>query len=415
MPWPNDSSPLFGGQSGVPLKTQHLTEHQNIRTAIAGLLTYLGLPPNIGGSSLLSRLGTTPSIGPIFWLGASYEDNWPNFYAVQSTSPPATFSGSWAANLCSLFGQGSGLAAFRWTPAGSVAGNLGKIYAVAGASWIGYLTGIDTTIATQSSKLIADYGGTLPAGSVVVIHCGINELQQGGILTGGGLFSDDGTTASWTQSGFTMPAGPAGTVSVPVTSSAHCVVTGTSNQVIVNNTYLMTVSAIPDGTHIQLTNTFSYGTGTVVGAGTMQPYIASLVGLSISAASTAIANLITAGVSQIIFVICPNLAQLPNFAGGATLATNTWNYWKSQAKASLYPNTAKRVSVFDMSTVTNSIITNPTAYGLKDAVTGWNNSATINQNDLMFWDGFHQNAPPHVEIASQFLATIKRRGYLSLP
>jgi hypothetical protein len=351
-------------------------------------------------------------LGDVFWLGASYEDNGYNYNAVQSLAPPTVTSGSWAFQVCNFLNQGTISNAYRWASGGGVAGKLGKIYAVSGSSWGSYITSVNTSITTQCAKVIADYPGGFPSGSVVVIHCGINEMQSGGVLVGGGIFSADGTTVTWAQAGFTMPAGPAGTVSVTVTSSAQCVA-GANNIVLINNSYLMTVSSIIDGTHIQLTNTFSNATGTIP-SGTMEAYSAAVIGGNITQAATGISNLLAAGASQVIFTICPNVGQLPNFASVAALATTTWNYWKAQAKASLYPNTAMQVSVFDMSVVTNNMINSPTAYGLKDSTTQWNSSVTINQNDLMWYDGFHQNAPSHVEIASQFLATIKRRAYLSL-
>jgi hypothetical protein len=406
--WPKDNNPTkpyvvyYQNQFELPLDV--------VSSQVDLMGQYLGIP--VTGAPivpLISRFAINPSIGPIFWLGASYEDNWPNYYAIQSLTAPTTFSGSWAFLVNATLGQNS---VGRWTTAGSVAGNLGRIYAVSGASWSNYITGVNTTIATQTAKLISDYPGGLPTGSVVVIHCGINEMQFGGNLIGGGIFSTDGTTVTWAQSGFTMPANLAN-INVTVTNSAQCVA-GANNLVFVNGLYLMTVQAVPDGTHITLTNSFNNTQGTVVAAGNMQAYSATTIAANITAAQTGITNLISAGVSQIYFVICPNLGQLPNFSGQAALATTTWNYWKTQAKASLYPNTAKQVAVFDVSAVTNNIVTNPTNYGFKDATTQWNNSVTINQNDLLFFDGFHQNAPGHVEIAHQFFSTIRNRSYLSL-
>src|SRR6202035_2895725 len=121
MPWPNDSNPLFGGQAGQPLSNQHLSEHQNIRTAVAGLNSRFGINP-----------------GPIFWFGASHEDLYNAYVLTGGTQPYPVCQNSdgltWAALVNGYFGQNFGQ---RW-----VTGNpLGQCYAVSAASVSGSQTG----------------------------------------------------------------------------------------------------------------------------------------------------------------------------------------------------------------------------------------------------------------------------------
>jgi hypothetical protein len=444
MPWPNDSNPLFGGQAGSPLSNQHLSEHENIKTAVAGILTYLGLPPNIGASTLLSRLGITPTIGPIFWIGASYEDEKNAYYQLGSTgawpfSSPSEWSDghSWSALVSQYFGQPC---IGRYTPQGN-SFPFGQNYAISGA---GSLTsGNILSITAQITQLISDYSGTLPSGSVVVI---------------GGYWPNDFTLpleaygGVWAPPGLSWQVGPSGGFTTTV-GSQEITVVSTAGMVAGATNYLnfgagfqagpFAITTVNDATHVTVTIPAGYGGFVVANSAPINQSAISWmqVAETLGNFSGGISNVVAALPSNglLVIVTSPDVSLIPAIQGpgfpSLTNCHNTWLWYKNNIIAPFLATTAPKVAGYDMNQSLVDVVTTyppvngvPSKFGFKNVNAGLGGIPSTpvppgyNASDWAFWDGTtgvtttgtHPTGAMHIKYAHDFIQFLMVRKYLSL-
>lgn len=384
-------------------------------------LNYVAINQNIGASPAMDRgsswrLLAAPGAKTrtaIFYVGDSLLDNGSSNYLNGGKGD------QWAAN-----GQTWGPVANemlglpcvpRWTAAGSIAGQLGTNYAVSGASVSTYITPVNTSLLTQISKLLADYPGGLPANSLVVIFIGNNDVGlAGSVPAGGGVWSD----AHWQASApFKIPP-TLGAAEIPVETSTGAIA-GLTNYAIVRTSSGVygpyPITGVPDARHLIIQNPFGISAGAnVPGQSTIQVYSSWFLHEELAMLFPRIANLVSAG-ARVIWTNLEKISLLPIFRGSQTsLADATVAYWNTTAESLIHPGNARNIELFDIASVYQEMCGHPTQYGFKDAVTPWNNSATINPDDLVFWDNVHLTAAAHRFIAKRFVEMLHRRGLVTV-
>jgi phospholipase/lecithinase/hemolysin len=371
-----------------------------------------------GSNGAAGAAGTpafTPSVGLVLWCGDSYSDQ-SNFWALEGIGGgPDTNGNTFATEVLNYLGQNSN---GRYTTAGSPPNALGQNYAVAGAG-IGAEQIANTTLPNQISKLLADYPDGLPENNLVVLSIGGNDIGPT-IENNGGVFATNGlATQTWTtNANFTIPAINE-TVEVSVVSSQFCAAGTTSPPgtfyVSLPAGYIFNVTAVPDGTHITIANSLGFAEGTVIDSPvTFSQESVSLINGYVSAMATPIANLIAAG-ANIVWTLLQDVSTQPDLSAETYPSAHaTWEYWTSAFAAGLYPTTAKNVSIFDLASVFAAVTANPTSFGFKDATTSWDNSTSMNANDLVYWDVVHPTAAMHRVIAQAFIAWLKKQGLVTL-
>jgi phospholipase/lecithinase/hemolysin len=384
-------------------------------------LNYVAINPNVGvspatdnGSSwrLLAGPGSrTRTV--IFYLGDSLLDNGSCNYLNGGKGD------AWASNGPTwgpVANEILGLPCLpRWTPKGSIAGQLGTNYAVAGAAISSYITPVNTNLLTQISKLLADYPGGLPANSLVVIFIGNNDVGVSGTIpAGGGIWSD----AHWkTSAPFKVPpAVGAGLISVENSTGA---IPSLTNYAIVHTPSGVlgpySITGVPDRSHLIIQNPFGIAVGAnVPSQAILQVYASFFLHEELVMLSSRIASLLSAG-AKIIWTNLEKISLLPIFIGSQSgLSDASVAYWNSTAESLIHAGNARNIELFDIASVYQDMCGNPTKYGFKDAVTPWNNSATLNPDDLVFYDKVHLTAAAHRFIAKRFLEMLHRRGLVTV-
>ena len=386
-------------------------------------------------------LTVSPSVGPIFWIGASYEDRLNYFYGPAGGTGPVPFSiwsdgYPWTELVSQYFGQ-NGLG--RYTPAGIAGHN----YAVGGSS---FFWGSPYTIANQITLLLNDYGGHLPSGAIVVLGAyWPNDLEQA-VSIYNGVWAPPTGPQSWqvgSSGGFTVPA--SGTIAVTCVSTTG-MVAGASNTIsfqasgqyygpfvinTVNSSTLVTVNTNATWTSVVIPNNAVIQTS---GAG-------QLLNLQVGVTSASIASLVAALPSNgyLVIVNSPDISLMPLFSSysqGLTNCHNTWLWYGANIIAPFLPVTAPKVISYDMSAVLNDVVTNfppyaggmPGKYGFKNVNAGLGGTFTTpvptgyNASDWAFWDGttgvtttgIHPTGAMHKIYAYRFVEFLKAKGIVSI-
>jgi phospholipase/lecithinase/hemolysin len=383
-------------------------------------LNYVAINPNVGvspardnGSSwrLLAGPGSkTRTV--IFYLGDSLLDNGSCNYLNGGQGDHWASNGpTWGPVANEMLGLPC---VPRWTPKGSIAGQLGTNYAVSGAAISSYITPVNTSLLAQISKLLADYPGGLPANSLVVIFIGNNDVGVSGTIpAGGGIWSE----AHWkTTAPFKVPpAAGAGLISVENSTGA---IPSLTNYVIMRTPSGVLgpfpITGVPDKSHLIIQNPFGIGAAAnVPSQSTIQVFASWLLHEELVMFSSRIASLFSAG-AKIIWTNLEKITLLPIFIGSQSgLSDASVAYWNSTAESLIHPGSTRNIELFDIASVYQDMCQHPTQYGFKDAATPWNNSATLNPDDLVFYDTVHLTAAAHRFIAKRFLEMLHRRGLVT--
>ena len=387
-----------------------------------GGLNYVAIDPNVGvspakdnGSTWRLLAGPGSKTGTvIFYLGDSLLDNGNCNYLNGGKGDAWSSNGpTWGPVANELLGL---RCLPRWTPSGSIAGQLGTNYAVAGAGINSYITPVKSSLLEQISKLLADYPNGLPANSLVVIFIGNNDVGvAGSVPSGGGVWSD----AQWkTTAPFKVPlAAGADVVSVETSRGA---IPGLTNYVIfrtpsgVFGPFIIT--GVPDGKHLIIQNPFGIAPGTSLpGQSTAEVFSSWLLHESLVTLASKIASLLSAGAKNVIWTNLEKITLLPVFNGAEHgLADASVAYWNRTAESLIHPGSTRNIELFDIASVYQEMCGDPIKYGFKDAVTPWNNSPKINPDDLVFYDIVHLTAAAHRFIGNRFLQMLHRRGLVTV-
>lgn len=386
-----------------------------------GGLNYVAIKPNVGASPAIDRGSSWRLLaGPgaktkttIFYLGDSLLDNGSCNYLNGGQGDRWASNGpTWGPVASEMLGLPC---VPRWTPKGSVAGQLGTNYAVSGAAVSSYITSVNTSLIAQISKLLADYPSGLPANSLVVIFIGNNDVGVSGTIpAGGGIWSE----AHWkTTAPFKVPpAAGAGLISVESSTGA---IPSLTNYVIVRTPagFLgpYPITGVPDGSHLIIQNPFGIaGAANVPSQSILEVFSSWILHEELVMLSSRIASLLSAG-AQIIWTNLEKISLLPLFIGAQSgLPDASVAYWNSTAESLIHPGNARNIELFDIASVYQDMCGHPTEYGFKDAVTPWNDSKTINPDDLVFYDTVHLTAAAHRFIAKRFLEMLHRRGLVTV-
>jgi hypothetical protein len=435
-----------GSYSGSPVGTANPdlpTWLSNASTSLIGLENVVGLPGSSVTTShdykiskLQSNIQITPSVtGPIFWVGASYEDELNSFVINGNTAPYPVSSysdgNSWAHLVSAYFGQPC-LGRYAG-PAGSLTGTN---YSVAGA---GSFTGT-YSVPNQISQLITDHGGTLPSGSIVVLGGYWPNDLTAAIETYGGAWTTEQSWQVGTSGSFTTLN--SGTQTIVVVSTTG-MVAGTNNFISFNNNYVVAfpISAVVDSTHVTISGVSGLGGIVVPNSANIQvsayAEIRAITGASFGNISGAITNLVAALPSNGLIVICtsPDVSLIPAYtvlAESVTNVHNTWLWYKNTIIAPLFSVTTGKIASYDMSQALVDVVTNyppiggvPSKYGFKTVGVGMGGTYLVpvptglNPGDYAFWDGTTAAASVHPTSAMQrkyaipFIEFLKIRGYVS--
>lgn len=384
-------------------------------------LNYVAMNPNVGVSPAMDKGSTWRLLAApgartrtaIFYLGDSLLDNGNCNYLNGGKGD------AWASNGPTwgpVANEILGLPCLpRWTPAGSIAGALGTNYAVSGASINSYITPVNTSLLTQISKLLADYSGGLPANSLVVIFIGNNDVGVGtSVPSGGGIWSD----AHWkTTAPFKIPPAPGvGLISVETSAGAK---PSPNNYVVLTSPSGVfgpfPIIGVPDGRHLIIQNPFGFPAGgEVPSQSPVQVFASWLLRETLNMLSPKIASLVSAG-AKVVWTNLEKTSLLPSFRGVQPgLPDASVAYWNSMAESLIHPGKTRNIELFDIASVYQDMCGHPTQYGFKDAATPWNNSATINPDDLIFYDSVHLTAAAHRFVAKRFLEMLHRRGLVTV-
>ncbi|MBV8211598.1 MAG: hypothetical protein JOZ08_00050 [Verrucomicrobia bacterium] len=384
-------------------------------------LNYVAINPNVGvspakddGSVWRLLAGPASKTGTvIFYLGDSLLDNGNCNYLNGGKGDAWSSNGpTWGPVANEMLGLPC---LPRWTPAGSIAGRLGTNYAVAGAAINAYITPVNTSLLAQISKLLADYPGGLPANSVVVIFIGNNDVGvAGNAPAGGGVWSD---THWQTSAPFEVPPAT-GSAEIAVETSTGAV-PGPTNYAIVrapSGVYgPFPVTGVPDGGHLTIQNPFGIAAGAnVPSPSSVQVFSSWLIHETLMMLSPQISKLLSAG-AKVIWTNLEKVSLLPVYQGAQKgLADITVAYWNTTAESLIHPESTRNVGLFDIASVYQDMCSHPAQYGFKDAVTPWNNSATINPDDLVFYDQAHLTAAAHRFIGKRFVEMLYRCGLVTV-
>lgn len=135
----------------------------------------------------------------------------------------------------------------------------------------------------------------------------------------------------------------------------------------------------------------------------------AILGLAAAYAS-AVGSLVDAlqakGAQRIIVWDAPNIGSTPAALSGgplfAGLATSVASSFNAALSARLFGEAG--VSIFDVFGVTDSIVTNPGAYGLANVTDACGAVVSCDPSTYLFWDGIHPTSAGHAVIASAMLA-----------
>jgi hypothetical protein len=387
-----------------------------------GGLNYVAINPNVGvspakdnGSAWRLLAGPGSKTGTvIFYLGDSLLDNGNCNYLNGGKGDAWSSNGpTWGPVANEILGLPC---LPRWTPSGSIAGQLGTNYAVAGAGINSYITPVKTSLLEQISKLLADYPNGLPTNSLVVIFIGNNDVGvAGSVPSGGGVWS----AAKWkTTAASKVPlAAGAGVVSV---ESSNGAIPGLTNYVIfrtpsgVLGPFIIT--GVPDGKHLIIQNPFGIAPGaSLPGQATIEVFSSWLLHENLVTLVPKIASLLSAGAKNVIWTNLEKITLLPVFRGAQLgVADASVAYWNRTAESLIHPGSTRNIELFDIASAYQEMCGDPNKYGFKDAVTPWNNSPNINPDDLVFYDIVHLTAAAHRFIGKRFLQMLHRRGLVTV-
>jgi hypothetical protein len=385
-------------------------------------LNYVAINPNVGVSPAKDSGSTWRLLaGPgsktrttIFYLGDSLLDNGNCNYLNGGKGDAWSSNGpTWGPVANEILGLPC---VPRWTPSGSVAGQLGTNYAVAGAATNSYITPVKTSLLAQISKLLADYPNGLPANSLVVIFIGNNDVGvAGSVPSGGGVWSD----AQWrTIAPFKVPlAAGAGVVSVETSRDA---IPGLTNYVIFRTPSGVVgpfiITGVPDGKHLIIQNPFGLSPGAnLPSQSTLEVFASWLLHENLVTLAPKIASLLSARAEKVIWTNLEKITLLPVFRGVQhAVADASVAYWNRTAESLIHPGSTRNIDLFDIASVYQEMCGDPAKYGFKDAVTPWNNSPNINPDDLIFYDIVHLTAAAHRFIGKRFVEMLHRHGLVTV-
>jgi len=413
----------------------------NLSTSVIGIENVLGLPSSPASGTLLYNPQITKSatLGPIYIVGASYEDEL-NLYSIAGGTAPFPVSeysdgNSWVHDVCTYLGKPC---VGRYAVAGQSPNPLGTNYAVGGASTYFGGPGNAYSIPDQIAQLITDHGPTLPSGTIVIVGAfWPNDIE--GALTNGGVWAPPTGPQSWAVSssgGFTAPTS-GNTVTVTVVSSTG-MVASQNISFLISGTYYgpFPISSIPDGTHVTI-GASVYGAISVPNSATIQTTGAAycLNNATVGGFATAMANIVAALPSNGLLVIVnsPDVSLMPFFSSysvGLTICHNTWLWYGKNIMAQYIGTTTPKIATWDMSQSLVDVVTTypPTngmgdKYGFKNVAAGLGGTYTTpvpagyNANDWAFWDGttgitttgVHPTGAMHKKYARDFLEWLKKR------
>jgi hypothetical protein len=385
-------------------------------------LNYVAINPSVGvspakGNGATWRLLAGPGSktrATIFYLGDSLLDNGNCNYLNGGKGDAWSSNGpTWGPVANEILGLPC---VPRWTPAGSIAGQLGTNYAVAGAGINSYITASKTSLLAQMDKLFADYPNGLPANSLVVIFIGNNDVGvAGSVPSGGGVWSD----AKWkTTALFKVPLpGGAAVVSVETSKGA---IPGLTNYVIFRTPSGIVgpfiVTGVPDGKQLIIQNPFGLTPGAnLPSQSTIEVFSSWLLHENLVTLAPKMNRLLSAGAKNVIWTNLEKITLLPVFGGAQTdLADASVAYWNRTAESLIHPGSTRNIELFDIASAYQEMCGQPNKYGFKDAVTPWNNSPNLNPDDLVFYDIVHLTAAAHRFIGKRFLEMLHRRGLVTV-
>jgi GDSL-like Lipase/Acylhydrolase len=385
-------------------------------------LNYVAINPSVGvspakdsGSTwrLLAGPGSK-TLTAVFYLGDSLLDNGNCNYLNGGKGDAWSSNGpTWGPVANEILGLPC---VPRWTPSGSVAGQLGTNYAVAGAATNSYITPVKTSLLEQISKLLADYPNGLPLNSLVVIFIGNNDVGvAGSVPSGGGVWSD----AQWrTTAPFKVPlAAGAGVLSVETSRAA---IPGLTNYVIFRTPSGIVgpfiITGAPDGKRLIIQNPFGLSPGAnLPSQSTVEVFASWLLHENLVTLTPKIASLLSAGAKNVIWTNLEKITLLPVFRGVQHgVADASVAFWNHTAESLIHPGSTRNIELFDIASVYQEMCGDPAKCGFKDAVTPWNNSPDINPDDLIFYDIVHLTAAAHRFIGKRFVQMLQRHGLVTV-
>jgi GDSL-like Lipase/Acylhydrolase len=343
----------------------------------------------------------------IFYLGDSYLDDG-NYQALRNRlgSANASDSAPWDNVVNVTLGLPS---AGRWASPGSQS-PVGNNYAVCGAAIKYSPTPIDTSLHGQVAKLLADYPHGLPAGSLVVMAIGTNDVI--GVVGFGGIWSIQSTGWNLGNSGFSVP-GIGSSVTLPVTSTAG-LAAGPSNSVVFPTSPTPVIMAVtevnPRRSTVTLTNQIGSPGSRIAANSAFEVCGKWLIDQSLPILAADIRSVV-ADQGRVVLVLLPPTDLLPNFnrQSNQALVHKTWQYFYDQMSRLVREET-DRLMTFDLKSVFQDVFFDPSRYGFKFCYPGWVGSGPADPNEYMFWDSVHPSGSMHRYIAERFLQLLRKKG-----
>jgi lysophospholipase L1-like esterase len=368
--------------------------------SVRGILLILAL-------ALADHHAVAAGLTNIFYLGDSYLDDG-NYKALTngSASEYASNSAPWSTVVNVTLGLPS---TGRWTPAGSQSA-LGNNYAVSGAGINCSSTPTNTSLHGQAAKLLADYPHGLPAGSLVVIAIGTNDVM--GVVGSGGVWSTQYSKWKLGNADFTVPAIDS-SVTVPVTSTSG-MTPGPKNLVVfpINSApVIMALTQVNPGESIvTLTNKIGSPSSKISANSEFEVCGKWFIDQVLPILAADIKS-IEADQGRVVLVLLPPTDLLPNFnrQSNQALVHDTWKYCYDKM-STIVSQDSDRLMTFDLKPVFQDVFSDPTHYGFKFNYPGWKASGSAYPDDYMFWDSVHPSGAMHRYIAERFLQFLRTKG-----
>lgn len=357
--------------------------------------------------ALANQHAAVAGLTNVFFLGDSYLDDG-NYKALTNQPIPefASNSAPWSTVVNVALGLTT---AGRWTLAGSQS-PLGTNYAVMGAGINYSPTSTNTSLHGQAARLLADYPQGLPAGSLVVIAIGTNDVM--GVVGFGGLWSTQSSEWKLGNTDFTVPAVDS-SVTVPVTSTSG-MTPGAKNLVVFPSSpgpVIMALTQISrDESTVVLTNKSSSPGSKILANSEFEVSGKWFVDQLLSILAADIKSIL-ADKGRVVLVLLPPTDLVPNFNRQPTqaLVHDTWKYCYDKM-SSLVSEDTDRLMTFDLRPVFQDVFSDPTHYGFKLNYPGWKASGSAYPDDYMFWDWVHPSGAMHRYIAERFLQFLRTKG-----
>ena len=343
----------------------------------------------------------------VFYLGDSYLDDG-NYKALinQPIWEYASNSAPWGTVVNVALGLPT---TGRWTPAGSQTA-LGNNYAVSGAGINYSSTPANTSLHGQAAKLLADYPHGLPAGSLVVIAIGTNDVM--GVVGFGGLWSTQSSKWKLGNADFVVPAIDS-SVTVSVTSTSG-MTPGPKNLVVFPTSPALLIMALTqinrdEGT-VVLTNKMGSPGSKILANSEFEVSGKWFVDQALPILAADIKSIL-ADQGRVVLVLLPPTDLLPNFSrqSNQALVHDTWKYCYDKM-STLVSQDTDRLMTFDLKPIFQDVFSDPTHYGFKLNYPGWKASGSADPDDYMFWDSVHPSGAMHRYIADRFLQFLRTKG-----